>query len=51
MIDGSATERILNLAAHQPWIRPRDVEVPGIAREFLPRPYRQGLLVRLARGL
>ena len=51
MADGSATERILNLAAHQPLVRPRDVEALGIAREVLLRLYRQGLLVRPARGL
>jgi predicted transcriptional regulator of viral defense system len=51
MADGSATERILDLAAHQPLVRPRDVEALGIAREFLLRLYRQGLLVRPVRGL
>ena len=51
MANSSATERILKLAAHQPLVRPRDVEALGIAREFLLRLYRQGLLVRPARGL
>jgi len=46
-----ATERILSLAARQPLVRPRDVEALGIAREFLLRLYRQGLLVRPARGV
>lgn len=47
----TASERILNLAAHQPLVRPRDVEAMGIAREFLLRLYRQGLLVRQGRGI
>lgn len=47
----TASERILNLAAHQPLVRPRDVEALGIAREFLLRLYRQGLVVRQARGV
>ncbi len=51
MVNGSATERVLQLAARQPLIRPRDVEALGIAREYLLRLYRQGLLVRPARGL
>jgi predicted transcriptional regulator of viral defense system len=51
MPTGTATERILRLAAHQPLVRPRDVEALGIAREFLLRLYRQGLLVRPARGV
>lgn len=46
-----ARERILSLAARQPLVRPRDVEALGIAREFLLRLYRQGLLVRPARGV
>jgi hypothetical protein len=41
----------LDLAAHQPLVRPRDVEALGIAREFLLRLYRRGLLVRQARGV
>lgn len=45
-----ATERILSLAASQRLVRPRDVEALGIAREFLLRLYRQGLLVRPALG-
>lgn len=44
-------DRILELAAHQPLVRPRDVEALGIARESLLRLYRQGLLVRPARGI
>ncbi len=51
MRTGTATERILTLAAHQPLVRPRDVEALGIAREFLLRLHRQGLLVRPARGV
>ena len=51
MQTGTATERILSLAAHQPLVRSRDVEALGIAREFLLRLHRQGLLVRPARGV
>jgi len=51
MRTGTATERILSLAAHQPLVRPRDVEALGIAREFLLRLYRDGILVRPARGV
>jgi predicted transcriptional regulator of viral defense system len=51
MPTGKATQRILSLAAHQPLVRPRDVEALGIAREFLLRLHRQGLLVRPARGV
>ena len=51
MAGTTASERILDLAAHQPLVRPRDVEALGIARESLLRLYRQGLLVRQARGV
>lgn len=51
MPTATATKRILSLAARQPLVRPRDVEALGIAREFLLRLYRQGLLVRPARGV
>ena len=44
-------QRILAIAAHQPLVRPRDVEAQGIARESLLRLYRQGFLVRQARGV
>lgn len=47
----TGTQRVLELAAHQPLVRPRDVEARGIARESLLRLYRQGLLVRAARGV
>ena len=47
----TAADRILELAAHQPLVRPRDIEARGIARESLLRLYRQGLLVRPARGV
>lgn len=47
----TGTQRILELAAHQPLVRPRDVEAYGIARESLLRLYRQGFLVRAARGV
>ena len=51
MAGNTASERILGLAAHQPLVRPRDVEALGIARESLLRLYRKGLLVRHARGV
>lgn len=51
MRTGSATERILSLAAHQPLVRPRDVEALGIAREYLLRLHRDGILVRPTRGV
>jgi predicted transcriptional regulator of viral defense system len=47
----TAADRILELAAHQPLVRPRDIEARGIARESLLRLYRQGLLIRPARGV
>lgn len=50
-METTTSERILDLAAHQPLVRPRDVEALGIARESLLRLYRQGLVVRLARGI
>jgi predicted transcriptional regulator of viral defense system len=51
MAKTTAGEQILDLAAHQPLVRPRDVEALGIARESLLRLYRRGLLVRQARGV
>ncbi len=51
MATRTSTERILSLAASQPLVRPRDVEALGIAREFLLRLHRQGILVRPARGV
>ena len=48
---GGPTKRILDLAAHQPLVRSRDVEALGIPRESLLRLYRQGALVRPARGV
>ena len=47
----TGAQRILELAAHQPLVRPRDVEAHGIARESLLRLYRQGFLMRAARGV
>jgi predicted transcriptional regulator of viral defense system len=47
----TATQRILDLAAHRPIVRARDVEARGIARESLLRLYRRGLLLRPARGI
>ena len=43
--------RILELARQMGIIRPRDVEVEGIHREYLLRLYRVGELVRVGRGL
>jgi predicted transcriptional regulator of viral defense system len=47
----TSAQRILALAKRQPLVRPRDVEARGIARESLLRLYRQGFLVRQARGI
>jgi predicted transcriptional regulator of viral defense system len=47
----TAADRILELAALQSLVRPRDVEARGMARESLLRLYRQGVLVRPARGV
>ena len=47
----TSAQRILALAKRQQLIRSRDVEARGIARESLLRLYRQGLLVRQARGV
>lgn len=47
----TSSQRILALAKRQPLVRSRDVEARGIARESLLRLYRQGLLVRQARGV
>jgi len=50
-MNGSPRSRILQLAAKQAFVRPRDVERMGIAREYLLRLYRQGKLIRTARGM
>jgi predicted transcriptional regulator of viral defense system len=47
----TSAQRIIALAKRQPLVRSRDVEARGIARESLLRLYRQGLLVRQARGV
>lgn len=47
----TTAERILELAARQRLVRPRDVEALGIARVFLTRLERRGLLERRARGV
>ena len=47
----TAADRILELAALRSLVRPRDVEARGMARESLLRLYRQGILVRPARGV
>lgn len=47
----TTAERILKLAARQHLVRPRDVEALGIARAFLTRLQRRGLLERRARGV
>jgi len=44
-------QKILKLARQLGLIRPRDVEVAGIHREYLLRLYRNGDLVRVGRGL
>lgn len=45
------TQQILDLARENGIIRPRDLAARGIAREYLRRLQRCGLLVRTARGL
>lgn len=50
-MDSSPNKRILRLADKQVFVRPRDVERMGIAREYLLRLYRQGKLVRTGRGM
>lgn len=47
----TTAERILKLAARQHLVRPRDVEALGIARAFLTRLQRRGLLERRAWGV
>lgn len=47
----SNIERILQLAAEQSLVRPRDVGALGIDREYLNRLYRRGFLIRRARGI
>lgn len=47
----TTAERILKLAARQRLVRPRDVEALGIARAFLTRLERRGLIERRARGV
>jgi len=44
-------QKILELARQMGLIRPRDVEAAGIHREYLLRLYRNGVLLRVARGL
>jgi predicted transcriptional regulator of viral defense system len=44
-------QRILRIAAKQRIIRPRDLEAGGIAREYLLRLYRKGVLNRAGRGV
>jgi predicted transcriptional regulator of viral defense system len=50
-MERSPNRRILQLADKQIFIRPRDVERMGIAREYLLRLYRQGKLIRTGRGM
>ncbi len=47
----SPNSRILRLADRQVFVRPRDVERMGIAREYLLRLCRQGKLIRTGRGM
>jgi predicted transcriptional regulator of viral defense system len=51
IMSDSPRRRILQLADKQAFVRPRDVERMGIAREYLLRLYRQGELIRTARGM
>jgi len=44
-------DQVLDIANHQPLVRPRDLEAQGISREHLLRLYRRGLLRRIARGV
>lgn len=45
------SDRVLSLARELPFVRPRDVEGIGVAREYLLRLHRAGLLERVGRGL
>lgn len=47
----SPSERILQLAEEQLFVRPRDVERMGVAREYLLRLCAKGRLVRTGRGM
>src|SRR5688572_19681432 len=44
-------EQILELARQRGVLRPRDLESVGIAREYLNKLHREGLLARVGRGL
>lgn len=43
--------QVVHLARHQGLLRPRDLEVNGIARQYLVLAQQQGLIERVARGL
>ena len=45
------SDRVLALAREFPFVRPRDVEGIGVAREYLLRLHRAGQLERVGRGL
>ena len=45
------SDRVLSLARELPFVRPRDVEGIGVAREYLLRLHRAGQLERVGRGL
>ncbi len=45
------SDRVLALARESPFVRPRDVEGIGVAREYLLRLHRAGELERVGRGL
>jgi predicted transcriptional regulator of viral defense system len=45
------SDRVLSLARELPFVRPRDVEGIGVAREYLLRLHRSGQLERVGRGL
>jgi len=51
MLAHSSLQRSLKIAAKQRIVRPRDLEARGIAREYLLRLYRQGVLHRAGRGV
>ena len=51
MPDHSIAQRILKIAAKRRIVRPRDLEARGIAREYLLRLYRKGMLSRAGRGI
>ena len=49
--DKTAKEKLLSIARRQSIVRPRELERQGIARTYLDRLCREGLLRKVARGL